>query len=93
LELKVKKASVQPVPSTNGTTGTGSQDPFSNRGTSASARNLAAAGALAGLAGTGASAAAGVLTAVDEDEEGGEEAAVPGEFEYWSDNEDGKMED
>jgi hypothetical protein len=30
---------------------------------------------------------------VDEDEEGGEEAAVPGEFEYWSDNEDGKMEE
>ena len=36
----------------------------------------------------GAAAAAGVLTAVDEDEEGGEEADVPGEFEYFSDNED-----
>jgi len=37
---------------------------------------------------TGAAAAAGVLTAVDEDEEGGEEADVPREFEYFSDNED-----
>ena len=38
--------------------------------------------------GVGAAAAAGVLTAVDEDEEGGEEAEVPREFEYFSDNED-----
>jgi hypothetical protein len=31
---------------------------------------------------------------VDEDEEDGEEAEVPGEFEYWSDNEEeGKMEE
>jgi len=37
---------------------------------------------------SGAAAAAGVLTAVDEDEEGGEEADVPREFEYFSDNED-----
>lgn len=36
----------------------------------------------------GAAAAAGVLTAVDEDEEGAEEAQVPGEFEYFTDNED-----
>lgn len=42
-----------------------------------------AAGAL-----SGAAAAAGVLTAVDEDEEGGEEAEVPREFEYFSDGED-----
>ena len=38
--------------------------------------------------GAGAAAAAGVLTAVDEDEEGGEEAEVPGEFEYFTDNEE-----
>ncbi|KAG0645692.1 26S proteasome regulatory subunit rpn2 [Hyphodiscus hymeniophilus] len=38
--------------------------------------------------GAGAAAAAGVLTAVDEDEEGGEEADVPHEFEYFSDNEE-----
>ena len=37
---------------------------------------------------SGAAAAAGVLTAVDEDEEGGEEAEVPREFEYFSDIED-----
>ncbi|PQE10436.1 proteasome cyclosome protein [Rutstroemia sp. NJR-2017a BBW] len=42
-----------------------------------------AAGAL-----SGAAAAAGVLTAVDEDEEGAEEATVPGEFEYFTDGED-----
>jgi 26S proteasome regulatory subunit N2 len=37
---------------------------------------------------TGAAAAAGVLTAVDEDEEGDEEADVPREFEYFSDGEE-----
>uniref|UniRef100_L2FL53 26S proteasome regulatory subunit RPN2 n=1 Tax=Colletotrichum fructicola (strain Nara gc5) TaxID=1213859 RepID=L2FL53_COLFN len=36
----------------------------------------------------GAAAAAGVLTAVDEDGEGDEEATVPGEFEYFTDNEE-----
>ncbi|OJJ71188.1 hypothetical protein ASPBRDRAFT_605661 [Aspergillus brasiliensis CBS 101740] len=36
----------------------------------------------------GAAAAAGVLTAVDEDEEGGEEAPVPNEFEYETEPED-----
>lgn len=44
----------------------------------------------AGVAGLstvgGAAAAAGVLTAVDEDEEGAEEAEVPREFEYHSDD-------
>lgn len=38
-------------------------------------------------AGAGAAAAAGVLTAVDEDEEGGEEAEVPKDFEYFTDEE------
>ena len=38
--------------------------------------------------GAGAAAAAGVLTAFDEDEEGGEEAEVPREFEYFSDGEE-----
>ncbi|KAI4269272.1 MAG: hypothetical protein L6R38_007524 [Xanthoria sp. 2 TBL-2021] len=37
----------------------------------------------------GAAEAAGVLTAVDEDVEGGEEAEVPGEFEYFTDEEGG----
>ncbi len=35
---------------------------------------------------TGASAAAGVLTAVDEDEEGAEDAELPRDFEYHSDD-------
>jgi 26S proteasome regulatory subunit N2 len=34
----------------------------------------------------GAAAAAGVLTAVDEDDEGDEEAPVPNEFDYYTDN-------
>ncbi|PHH93237.1 hypothetical protein CDD83_9507 [Cordyceps sp. RAO-2017] len=37
-----------------------------------------------GAMGSGAAAAAGVLTAVDEDGEGDEEAQVPGEFDYFS---------
>ncbi|XMA12004.1 hypothetical protein WAI453_004795 [Rhynchosporium graminicola] len=37
---------------------------------------------------SGAQAAAGVLTAVDEDEEGAEEAEVPNEFEYFTDAEE-----
>ena len=38
--------------------------------------------------GAGAAAAAGVLTAVDEDEEGAEEAPVPNEFDYETENEE-----
>ncbi|KAL8776297.1 MAG: hypothetical protein Q9213_008324 [Squamulea squamosa] len=38
---------------------------------------------------SGAAEAAGVLTAVDEDVEGGEEAEVPGEFDYFTDEEGG----
>lgn len=41
--------------------------------------------ALDGTMGSGAAAAAGVLTAVDEDGEGEDEARLPGEFEYFSD--------
>ena len=40
------------------------------------------------VSGSGAAAAAGVLTAVDEDGEGDEEAPTPGEFEYFSDGSD-----
>jgi 26S proteasome regulatory subunit N2 len=49
--------------------------------------NLRRQGEAAGEA-SGAAAAAGVLTAVDEDEEGGAEAECPAEFEYFTDNED-----
>ena len=38
--------------------------------------------------GSGAAAAAGVLTAVDEDNEGDEEAKVPKEFDYFTDDEE-----
>jgi 26S proteasome regulatory subunit N2 len=37
--------------------------------------------------GVGAAAAAGVLTAVDEDGEGDEEAPVPRDFDYYTDDE------
>ncbi|KAG7126688.1 26S proteasome regulatory subunit rpn2 like protein [Verticillium longisporum] len=40
------------------------------------------------MGGIGAAAAAGVLTAVDEDGEGDEEATVPDEFEYFTDSEE-----
>jgi 26S proteasome regulatory subunit N2 len=40
---------------------------------------------------SGAAAAAGVLTALDEDEEGQEEAVVPRDFDYYTDDE-GDME-
>jgi 26S proteasome regulatory subunit N2 len=50
--------------------------------------SIAALAAAAGLQGRGgAEAAAGVLTAVDEDVEGGEEAELPREFDYFSDEE------
>lgn len=41
-----------------------------------------------GAMGSGAAAAAGVLTAVDEDAEDDEEAKVPREFEYFTDAEE-----
>ena len=51
-------------------------------------RRMADAHGEASGAVSGAAAAAGVLTAVDEDDEGGEEAEAPREFEYFSDGED-----
>lgn len=42
----------------------------------------------AGVPGAGAAEAAGVLTAVDEDEEGAADAEVPQEFDYFTDNEE-----
>jgi 26S proteasome regulatory subunit N2 len=46
-----------------------------------------------GDVGSGAAAAAGVLTAVDEDQEGDVEAEVPGDFEYYSDGPSDEEED
>ena len=53
---------------------------------SAIARAIQAAGGA--LPGSGAAEAAGILTAIDEDPEGGEEASCPKEFEYQTDAED-----
>ncbi|KAI9871545.1 MAG: proteasome regulatory particle base subunit [Pleopsidium flavum] len=55
-------------------------------------RYLREQGAGAAEQNTGAAAAAGVLTAVDEDEEGAEEAELPREFDYRSDDEGGEGE-
>jgi 26S proteasome regulatory subunit N2 len=78
LELKASKVEAKPAPSaTSGPESTG-QD----RANEAPALHTGV------LAGSGAAAAAGVLTAIDEDEEGGEEAPLPDEFEYFSENED-----
>jgi 26S proteasome regulatory subunit N2 len=78
LELKASKVEAKPAPSaTSGPELTG-QD----RGNEAPAPHMPVS------AGSGAAAAAGVLTAVDEDEEGAEEAPLPDEFEYFSENED-----
>ncbi|PSR78065.1 26S proteasome regulatory subunit rpn2 [Coniella lustricola] len=41
--------------------------------------------------GAGARAAAGVLTAIDEDEEGAAEAEVPGDFEYFTEDEEEEL--
>jgi 26S proteasome regulatory subunit N2 len=55
-------------------------------------QQLASGGDLPG-SGSGAAAAAGVLTAVDEDAEDGEEAPPPADFEYYTDAEDDGMEE
>ena len=78
LELKASKVEAKPAPSvTPGLESTGQ-----HRVNEAPAPHTPIS------AGSGAAAAAGVLTAVDEDEEGGEEAPLPDEFEYFSENED-----
>lgn len=80
IPLIVSKISVPPVRSIGGTqaqTGAAATPQTPARGI----------GELAALTGGGAAAAAGVLTAVDEDEEGAEEAPLPAEFEYESENE------
>lgn len=59
------------------------------RGAEDRAAQLGAAGGDASaVSGSGAAAAAGVLTAVDEDNEGDEEAPVPKDFEYFTDTEE-----
>ena len=72
LELKAKKKTAPPAP----TPGAGANGAAAGGDTDMSDAISAAIGSAGGAA-----AAAGVLTAVDEDEEGGEEAPVPDEFE------------
>lgn len=78
MELKAKKKA-QPAAAAPGSSSRGPQmgnDPFSRGGGEDQDMMDAIQSSL-----TGAAAGAGVLTAVDEDEEGGEEAPVPDEFE------------
>lgn len=77
IPLTISKKPVAPAPSVQNTAGTGAAVP-----------QTPARGIGQQSTGSGAAAAAGVLTAVDEDEEGGEEAEMPGEFQYESDNDD-----
>ena len=84
MELKAKKKA-QPAAAAPGSSSRGPQmgnDPFA-RGDEDQDMMDAIQSSL-----TGAAAGAGVLTAVDEDEEGGEEAPVPNEFEYETEPED-----
>ena len=74
LELKVKKASTTPAPGAPGhTLQDRVEDAYASHDTD--------------ISHTGAAEAAGVLTAVDEDD-GDEEASAPRDFEYYSDGGD-----
>ena len=79
MELKARKSAKQT---------TAAPDPNAARVPDASAVAAATAGAVG--AGGGAAEAAGVLTAVDEDLEGDEEAPLPSAFDYESDGEGGQ---
>ncbi len=72
MELKVKKGSARPVAAVDG------QPPESRNEDEQHSRDAAG----------GAAEAAGVLTAVDEDEEGAEEAEVPADFDYLTEGEE-----
>ncbi|TGO58672.1 hypothetical protein BCON_0052g00160 [Botryotinia convoluta] len=80
IEEKVKKVNVEKA-ATFTTFGDLRNEAFNLR------RQAHAQGEAAGAL-SGAAAAAGVLTAVDEDDEGDEEATVPNDFEYFSDGEE-----
>jgi 26S proteasome regulatory subunit N2 len=58
------------------------------QGAQTNATNQAGEGRQGDAETSGVEAAAGVLTAVDEDVEGAEEADMPGEFEYFTDNDE-----
>lgn len=77
LEMKVKKTSTAPAPGANAQATIGATE--QSRGAQSADQPMG-----------GAAEAAGVLNAVDEDEEGGEEAELPRDFEYFSEDEDGQ---
>ena len=83
MELKAKKPVKPAVPDTSGESET-TQDAHPTEGAGEVQMEDISTG--------GAAAGAGVLTAVDEGEEGEEDAELPGEFEYFSDNEEGDQE-
>lgn len=84
IPLTVSKIEQRPAPAVGGASGqTAGQTPGDG---STSASRIADPVTPGQSTMGGAAAAAGVLTAVDEDEEGAEEAPVPGEFEYESEN-------
>ena len=82
LELKAKKKTAPPAPAapTARTTANGAATTTAGEGSDAAMTDSGV--------GSGARAAAGVLTAVDEDEEGAEEAPVPEAFEVEEDEEE-----
>jgi 26S proteasome regulatory subunit N2 len=81
IELKATKVETKPAPAAQGQS--------SQAQAASQAAPQTPAQAVSTSAG-GAAAAAGVLTAIDEDEEGAEEAPVPEEFDYHTDNEGGE---
>jgi 26S proteasome regulatory subunit N2 len=80
IELKATKAETKPAPAAQGTAGQ-AQTAASGQAAPQTPTQEATVSA------DGAAAAAGVLTAIDEDEEGAEEAPLPEDFDYHTDNE------
>ena len=83
IELKASKVEAKPAPAEPTSAGAATGQTLQDRINEALTRQTP-------IAAGGAAAAAGVLTAVDEDEEGTEEAPVPEEFDYLSDTEGGQ---
>ncbi len=81
IELKASKVETKPGPSA-----------ASGAEQTPQAANSEAFAPQTPIAAGGAAAAAGVLTAVDEDEEGAEEAPLPEDFEYFSETEAGEAD-
>jgi 26S proteasome regulatory subunit N2 len=86
IELKVTKVETKPAPAAQAQSSQAQSSQAQAAGLAAP--QTPAQGVSMGAG--GAAAAAGVLTAIDEDEEGAEEAPVPEEFDYHSDNEGGE---